>query len=279
MNQDTVANLYDFPAREYGTQGRWPSPDPAGISSVQPNDPQTWNRYAYVRNTPLSHVDPTGMEDCNPEDSDVSACCDPTVDDCSSGGGGPGEPGDPGPGETPIPDNPIDNTCTPGDFSCNPFADNSCANPFSGTCSSPFGGPGPTGWGNGNIDDGDLCVFAEFDSNGNFTGNYSVNVSISKSQCAAQGGQWTPTNNFYFDSNGNVQFSWGACVLQDGARGAVIGGLFMGAVGFTAGAGLGAVAGPPGSALGSGSLGLTFLIDGALGGAVTGLIGGMIFCH
>jgi len=30
MDQGTVAGLYDFPAREYSIQGRWPSPDPAG---------------------------------------------------------------------------------------------------------------------------------------------------------------------------------------------------------------------------------------------------------
>jgi RHS repeat-associated protein len=62
MNQDTTANLYDFPDREYGVQGRWPSPDPAGLSSVGLNDPQTWNRYAYVRNSPLSLVDPLGLD-------------------------------------------------------------------------------------------------------------------------------------------------------------------------------------------------------------------------
>jgi len=65
MDQDTVSNLYDFPAREYGIQGRWPSPDPAGISSVRMNDPQTWNRYSYVRNNPLKLTDPTGMIDCD----------------------------------------------------------------------------------------------------------------------------------------------------------------------------------------------------------------------
>ena len=54
MNQDSVANLYDFPAREYGTQGRWPSPDPSGLSSVHLRDPQTLNRYAYARNNPLN---------------------------------------------------------------------------------------------------------------------------------------------------------------------------------------------------------------------------------
>jgi RHS repeat-associated protein len=53
--------LYDFPAREYGIQGRWPSPDPLGIGAVDPSDPQSWNRYAYVRNNPLAMEDPTGM--------------------------------------------------------------------------------------------------------------------------------------------------------------------------------------------------------------------------
>jgi RHS repeat-associated protein len=61
MNQDTAANLYDFAAREYGIQGRWPSPDPAGISAASLKDPQTWNRYAYVRNSPLHAVDPQGL--------------------------------------------------------------------------------------------------------------------------------------------------------------------------------------------------------------------------
>lgn len=66
MNQDAVANLYDFAAREYGTQGRWPSSDPAGMSSVRPSDPQTLNRYAYVMNNPLSLTDPLGLHanDC-----------------------------------------------------------------------------------------------------------------------------------------------------------------------------------------------------------------------
>jgi RHS repeat-associated protein len=80
MNQDTAANLYDFPAREYGIQGRWPSPDPAGLSAADPTDPQTINRYAYVRNNPLSLVDPTGMEDSD---------CDFWYG-CTVGGGGGG---------------------------------------------------------------------------------------------------------------------------------------------------------------------------------------------
>jgi RHS repeat-associated protein len=61
MNQDTVSNLYDFPAREYGIQGRWPSPDPAGLGAVSLEDPQSFNRYAYVRNSPTTFVDPLGL--------------------------------------------------------------------------------------------------------------------------------------------------------------------------------------------------------------------------
>jgi RHS repeat-associated protein len=61
MNQDTAANEYDFPAREYEYAGRWPSPDPAGMAAVDPTNPQSWNRYAYVGNGPLSYIDPTGL--------------------------------------------------------------------------------------------------------------------------------------------------------------------------------------------------------------------------
>ena len=61
VKQDTASNVYDFPAREYGIQGRWPSPDPADLAAVNPMDPQTWNRYAYVRNSPLELFDPLGL--------------------------------------------------------------------------------------------------------------------------------------------------------------------------------------------------------------------------
>lgn len=48
QRQDSVSNLYDFPNREYGIQGRWPSPDPTGFQSVSVTNPQSWNRYSYV---------------------------------------------------------------------------------------------------------------------------------------------------------------------------------------------------------------------------------------
>jgi hypothetical protein len=42
-------------------QGRWLVPDPAGLAAVDLTNPQTWNRYAYVANNPLSRIDPFGL--------------------------------------------------------------------------------------------------------------------------------------------------------------------------------------------------------------------------
>jgi RHS repeat-associated protein len=61
QNQDTAANLYDFMYREYGIQGRWTSPDPLGPGAFNLADPQTLDRYAYVRSSPMSLVDPLGL--------------------------------------------------------------------------------------------------------------------------------------------------------------------------------------------------------------------------
>jgi RHS repeat-associated protein len=77
MNQDTVTNLYDFPVRRYGIQGRWPATDPSGTSSVDPNNPQTWNRYAYALNNPLSFLDPTGTTPEGP--TGPSLCLAPPI--------------------------------------------------------------------------------------------------------------------------------------------------------------------------------------------------------
>jgi RHS repeat-associated protein len=63
QNPDTVSTLYDFTFREYSpSQGRWISPDPAGLSAVDPTNPQSWNRYAYVLNNPLIAIDPLGLD-------------------------------------------------------------------------------------------------------------------------------------------------------------------------------------------------------------------------
>jgi RHS repeat-associated protein len=61
---DEASDLYDFPAREqHRLQGRWISPDPAGLAAADPSNPQTWNRYAYVGNNPLNTIDPLGLRD------------------------------------------------------------------------------------------------------------------------------------------------------------------------------------------------------------------------
>ena len=55
--------LFPFSARTYFPKtGRWLSPDPAGLAAVDPSSPQSWNRYAYVLNNPLSNIDPDGLD-------------------------------------------------------------------------------------------------------------------------------------------------------------------------------------------------------------------------
>ncbi len=69
QNQDTASGLYDFLYREQSSvQGRWISPDPAGLAAVNPANPQSWNRYAYVNNMPMSFVDPLGLYETVPTD-------------------------------------------------------------------------------------------------------------------------------------------------------------------------------------------------------------------
>jgi RHS repeat-associated protein len=110
--------LYDFPAREYGqVSGRWTSPDPLGLRSVLPEDPQTLNRYAYVRNNPLALTDPTGLDGggCDPFDPSCGGGCDPFDPTCG---------GFPGPGPTPVPPPPppptaaSQSTCNPDSAGC-----------------------------------------------------------------------------------------------------------------------------------------------------------------
>ncbi len=58
-----TSGLYDFLARELPpSQGRWLSPDPAGLDAVIPENPQSWNRYSYVLNSPTWLVDPLGLQ-------------------------------------------------------------------------------------------------------------------------------------------------------------------------------------------------------------------------
>lgn len=71
QNQDTLAGIYDFLFREQDpNQARWTSPDPAGLAAVDPTDPQSWNRYAYVSGNPLSNLDPLGLSKGTPPPPD-----------------------------------------------------------------------------------------------------------------------------------------------------------------------------------------------------------------
>jgi RHS repeat-associated protein len=61
---DSEDNTYHTDARQHSpTQGRWLTPDPAGLAAMDLTNPQTWNRYAYVTNNPVSMTDPTGLDD------------------------------------------------------------------------------------------------------------------------------------------------------------------------------------------------------------------------
>jgi RHS repeat-associated protein len=94
QDQDTVNNLYDFPARrQSSSQGRWISPDPAGRGAVKLTNPQSWNRYAYVNNNPLRLIDPTGMDDCV-SDPYQGSCMGPGQPGGGGGAGGGGGGGD-----------------------------------------------------------------------------------------------------------------------------------------------------------------------------------------
>lgn len=72
-----------FAFRYYNeVMGRWLTPDPAGLASADPTNPQSWNRYAYVVNNPLSFVDSTGLW----YDQFASSGCDAEAYDCSGDG-------------------------------------------------------------------------------------------------------------------------------------------------------------------------------------------------
>lgn len=86
QDSDTVWPQYDFMARQYTpNQGRWISPDPAGLAAVDPTDPQTWNRYAYVMNNPLALLDPLGDQCYDPNGQLVSG--PGSAGECFAGGG------------------------------------------------------------------------------------------------------------------------------------------------------------------------------------------------
>lgn len=238
---DTVASLYDFPARRHSpSQGRWISPDPSGRAAVTLTNPQSWNRYAYTLNNPLTLVDPMGLDEENSCDQD-----DWGDDDCSDDGGDGGGGGDGGSGgdnsgcdptmdpncsrsgdngiQQPSTCDPSDSscsgsqsvnqpnpaTCQAGDFSCNPF-DDGCLTLYSAQCQSGAAALQTI------IAGDDPCIFIQTDKNGNYNGNYTVNNNLNQQQCSQQHGQWAPPGyNWSVNSNGQVEVAWisqSACV-------------------------------------------------------------------
>jgi RHS repeat-associated protein len=77
--RDYESNLDFFEARYFGggnNLGRFMSPDPLGKRAADSQDPQTWNLYAYVRNNPMTFVDPEGESielTCSSSDADKCA--------------------------------------------------------------------------------------------------------------------------------------------------------------------------------------------------------------
>jgi RHS repeat-associated protein len=60
--RDSETNFDHTQFRQYSSNlGRWMTPDPAGLGAVDPTNPQSWNRYAYVSNNPMVDIDPTGL--------------------------------------------------------------------------------------------------------------------------------------------------------------------------------------------------------------------------
>ena len=64
LDFDSESNLTHAWFRQHSaTQGRWTSPDPAGVGVVDPGSPQSWNRYSYVINNPLRYTDALGTQE------------------------------------------------------------------------------------------------------------------------------------------------------------------------------------------------------------------------
>lgn len=63
LDHDSESGTDHAQFRQYSSaQGRWLSPDPYD-GSYDASDPQSFNRYSYVLNNPLTYVDPVGLGD------------------------------------------------------------------------------------------------------------------------------------------------------------------------------------------------------------------------
>jgi RHS repeat-associated protein len=81
QEHDGETGLDHFPARYYGgSLGRFMSPDPTGIFLGNLNDPQSLNLYSYVRNNPLSLIDPLGLCTSGNDASGADVVCGDPID-------------------------------------------------------------------------------------------------------------------------------------------------------------------------------------------------------
>lgn len=293
QQEDTVSSAYDFLYREYGMQGRWPSPDPAGIATAHPSNPQSWDRYAYVLNNPLASIDATGLgrygclRQVRPRQ--LPQCIDtPFGVDGGEGGDGPGYGC-----EIDCGDNSGDYSYVPpgnnDDSDSNPGSDDdcsdsdSCTTDDSGGCADPEGCDlDPNRNANNNAspvcDDPtdssctDTLGSGPNDPNSNVAGGQNCGPAG-----AACNGQCNPGDASCNQPAPQMQPTLG----QEVGRNAFLGAALTGGVGCVIGA-LGGVAG--GSILGFGGstvggLGgcLALGVPGAMGGATLGALGTLLY--
>jgi RHS repeat-associated protein len=66
----------DYAGQRYYANGigRFLTPDPGGMATANPNDPASWNRYAYVNGDPTNFMDPGGTNAMNPDSGGNSLC-------------------------------------------------------------------------------------------------------------------------------------------------------------------------------------------------------------
>jgi RHS repeat-associated protein len=88
LDHDPESDTEHAQFRQYSnTQGRWLRPDPY-YGSYDSTNPQSFNRYAYVLNNPLSRIDPSGQDDCSFLDDEVSGAPITFYGTCEGGEGG-----------------------------------------------------------------------------------------------------------------------------------------------------------------------------------------------
>jgi RHS repeat-associated protein len=158
QERDSETGLDHFMFRHYSsTQGRWISPDPAGLAAVDPSNPQSWNRYAYVANQPTIMVDPYGLFIIRPvEDGGgggawslssgmlhMVVCffgnCAPDPGPIGGGGDGGDDPGPPVLRRNPVPAN--NGRLPNGEVPLNPYAQAVFSHPTLQTAASTMTDP------------------------------------------------------------------------------------------------------------------------------------------